>query len=383
MSTDLTEVNAISGFGQTEVETMNNSIKRVSFPKTGRCVVCGEWLTLEMWDDGLQGRFCTQCLDHVVDAEGFLRSEGLAPLGLKGPHSFSCPQLPSWRQYATQIPGVPKPKFGGRQVAAPMSKDLGKGRAKLATDIVTLGETDLNVTRMAIGMGGGAWNKHSLGSQGDINFLADLLEYGFERGVRLWDSDDQQTTHAHLRAALNRVPREEVILLTKTTSTSASDVLGDIERYRCELGTDYIDMVMLHCLTDPEWPQRMRPVMDAISEAKRRGLVRAHGVSCNTLGALRSAVSEPWVEVGMARINPAGILMDSDPDNVLSVLHQMKQAGKGVIGMKIFGAGRLVDRIDECLRFVLGQYCVDCFTVGIESKEQLDEILVRTPLNSP
>jgi 1-deoxyxylulose-5-phosphate synthase len=363
---------------------MSNSIKKTSFPKTGRCVVCGQWMPLELWDDGLQGRFCAECFDHVLDAEGLLISEGMAPITSKGVDPLGHAQLVSRMQYGIPIRRFSKPSVKATKVAEQLSKRSVNGRAKHATDIVTLGESDLSVSRLAIGMGGGDWSKQSLeaGEEGG-SFLADLLEYGFERGLRFWDSADQEFTHAHIRAALKRVPRDEVTILTKTTSTNAADVLADIERYRCEFETDYIDMVMLHCLTDPEWPRRMRPAMDALSEAKQRGLVRTHGVSCNTLGALRSAASEPWVEVGMARINPAGVLMDSDPDNVLSVLHQMKQAGKGIIGMKIFGAGRLADRIDECLRFVLGQYCVDCFTVGIESKEQLDEILVRTPLNSP
>jgi hypothetical protein len=57
----------------------------------------------------------------------------------------------------------------------------------------------------------------------------------------------------------------------------------------------------------------------------------------------------------------------------------MKQSGKGVIGMKIFGAGQLTDRKDECLRFALAQEYLDCFTIGIESKEQLLDLERRLP----
>jgi len=55
----------------------------------------------------------------------------------------------------------------------------------------------------------------------------------------------------------------------------------------------------------------------------------------------------------------------------------MKAAGKGVIGMKILGQGALVDRIDECLRFALSLGCVDCFTIGVESRRQLDDLVRR------
>src|SRR5205085_12145006 len=96
-----------------------------------------------------------------------------------------------------------------------------------------------------------------------------------------------------------------------------------------------------------------------------------HGTSCHTLDALKVAARTPWVQVDLARINPAGVAMDADPQTVISVLRQMKAAGKGVMGMKIFGAGKLRDKIDECLQFALALDCVDCFTIGSESRSEL------------
>ena len=74
--------------------------------------------------------------------------------------------------------------------------------------------------------------------------------------------------------------------------------------------------------------------------------------------------------------------MDSDPQTVIGVLREMKKAGKGVIGMKIFGEGRLRDRIDECLRFALSLDCVDCFTIGSESRAEMENLLARIPAAS-
>jgi aryl-alcohol dehydrogenase-like predicted oxidoreductase len=81
--------------------------------------------------------------------------------------------------------------------------------------------------------------------------------------------------------------------------------------------------------------------MAVLSEAREKGLIRTHGVSCHTLDALKTAAASPWVQVDLARINPAKVAMDSDPQTVVGVLKQMKASGKGVIGMKILGAGRL------------------------------------------
>jgi hypothetical protein len=56
---------------------MNNSIIKAAYAGLGHCSVCGRWTKLEMWDEGLNGRFCCQCFDHVVDAEGLLVGQGL------------------------------------------------------------------------------------------------------------------------------------------------------------------------------------------------------------------------------------------------------------------------------------------------------------------
>jgi hypothetical protein len=60
---------------------MSESIlHKARWPWPGRCAVCGAWGWLKAWDEGLQGRFCTGCFDHVVDAEAALASQGLVCL---------------------------------------------------------------------------------------------------------------------------------------------------------------------------------------------------------------------------------------------------------------------------------------------------------------
>ncbi len=153
----------------------------------------------------------------------------------------------------------------------------------------------------------------------------------------------------------------------------------DLDRFRQEIGTDYIDILLLHCMTDPNWPQLKAGAMDVISEAAQKGIVKLHGTSCHTFGALSTAAATDWVQVDLARINPAGVIMDGPPEKVVSVLRDMKKKGKSIIGMKIFAEGRLKDRMDECLKFVMGLDCVDCFTIGSESRDQMADLVKRIP----
>jgi len=135
-------------------------------------------------------------------------------------------------------------------------------------------------------------------------------------------------------------------------------------------------------MLDANWDERKRGAMDVIDEAQAKGIVRTKGTSCHTLEALKTAARSPWVEVDLARINPAKVAMDAEVPVVIDVLKEMKAKGKGVIGMKILGAGRLRDKADECLQFALSLDCVDCFTIGSESRAQMEDLARKIPAAS-
>ena len=254
---------------------------------------------------------------------------------------------------------------------------------KQASDRIKLGPRQIELSRLAMGTGtngsGGSSNQtRKLGLGG----VADLLKAGYDQGITFWDCADQYGTHPHLREALKSVQREKVVILSKTHASTEKEMRADLDRFRRELNTDYIDILLLHCMLDASWPQRKKGAMDYISQAREKGIVRTHGVSCHTIEALKTAARTPWVEVDLARINPAGAAMDANPQTVLGVLKEMKAAGKGIIGMKIFGAGRLRSRADECLQFALAQDCVDCFTIGSESRQDLQGLVTKIPAAS-
>ena len=254
----------------------------------------------------------------------------------------------------------------------------GTGSQK-ATDVVLLGPDKIRLTRLAIGTGTkGGSRQRLLGLQG----VADMLHFGYDQGLFFWDTADSYKTHPHVKQALTQVPREKVTILTKTRAQTAEEMRADLDRFRQELNTDYLDVVLLHACTSATWPDQRKGAMEALAEAREKKLVRTHGVSCHSLQALQTAAKTPWVRVDLARINPAGILMDDKPDTVVGVLREMKAAGKGVIGMKILGEGGLRERVDEGLRYALALDCVDCFTIGPENRDELADLIRRIPANS-
>jgi len=246
-----------------------------------------------------------------------------------------------------------------------------------ASDTITLGKTGIQTSRLAMGTGTVGSGHHSHQTALGVQGLSGLLLNGYEHGLRFFDSADSYGSHPHVAEALKHVPRDKVTVLTKTWARDAASARADLDRFRRELGTDHIDICLMHCLTEPDWTERYKGVMDVLAEAKEKGIIRAHGCSCHSIEALRTATNSPWVEVHLVRINPIGALMDSDPDTIVSVIKEMRAKGKGIIGMKILGQGALRDRQDEALNFALGLNLFDAFTIGAESKAEQEDLIRR------
>ncbi len=253
---------------------------------------------------------------------------------------------------------------------------------------VPLGNTGITVSRLAQGCGMSGGSRNSNHSRLGFQKLVDLLRHGYERGVTFYDMADLYGTHVYFREALRSIPRDKVVILSKLwwrydrgqgkpgfAATQKHSARLAIERFRHEIATDYLDILLLHCLSSPNWDQELAPYMEVLDEAKAKKQIRAVGVSCHSLGALSKAAECPWVDVVMARINPKGASMDGKPEDVIPILKQIKKNGKAVVGMKIYGEGKLVHMKDECIEFAQGLGLLDAMTIGAESTLQLDETL--------
>ena len=247
-----------------------------------------------------------------------------------------------------------------------------------AQDEVVLGKTGIRTSRLAMGTGtigyGGNSNQTRLGNDPLVRLLADGYH---ENGLRFFDSADSYGSHPYVKEALKGIPRDKVTVLTKTDTRDPAGVRADLERYRRELGTEYIDVVLIHCVTEGDWTTRYRGVMDVLSEAKQKGVIRAHGVSCHSLPALKAAAASDWVEVDLVRLNPIGSHMDADPATAIGVIKQMRAQGKGIVGMKILGQGDMRNRPQEAIRYALSSGVLDAFTIGAESAREQKDLVRR------
>jgi len=247
-------------------------------------------------------------------------------------------------------------------------------RPTSGTDLVTLGRSGIKTTVLGIGTGTrGGREQRELGQNG----FTKLARAAYDRGIRYIDTADAYMMHMFVRFALQELPREEIFIQTKTRAKHPEVAKADIERFRRELQTNYLDSVLMHCMTTETWPTDMRPVMDVLSEAKEKGQVRAVGISYHGLPPLVASVDEDWIDVQLCRINPFGSKMGGKPEEVASLLKKIHRKGRGVIGMKIYGETGFESRQQrlDSLKYVLGLGCVDAFTIGFTDIKQIDETL--------
>ena len=289
----------------------------------------------------------------AVNRREFLGSTAVAGLALAA--------LPTARAFGSPLPRLSLPKS--------------------ASDRVILGKTGIAVSYVGMGTGSHGSNQASNQTKLGVKGFTKLVRSALDQGVNFFDVADQYGSHTYLREALKGVPRDQYVIQTKTHATNLADAKSHLERYRMELGTDLLDIVLLHCMTKKAWPGDHTGAMDYLREAKAEGIIRAHGTSCHGMDPLRTSAGDPFVEVDLARINPEGLVMDDkQPDVVASRLQEMRDRGVGVIGMKIMGEGAFKEpeRRDNSLRYVLGLGTVDSFIIGFETADQITDLMQRT-----
>lgn len=258
--------------------------------------------------------------------------------------------------------------------------------ARTATDQVTLGKTGIKLSRL--GFGTGSNNGHEQTDLGKAEFTK-LIHYAYDQGVTYIDTAQAYATFEWIGDAIKGLPREKLFIQSKVPG-KPKDVLETIDRHRKTFNTDYVDSLLVHCRVEKNWTDDWKYMMDAFDQAKEKKWIRAKGVSCHSLPALRTAVASDWTEVHLVRVNPQGAHMDGERqevwgtsenrvDPVMEQIKTMHAKGHGVIGMKICGNGdfRNPEDREKSIRFAMAQKEIDAIVIGFTQKEQIDEAIQR------
>lgn len=256
---------------------------------------------------------------------------------------------------------------------------------KSHADLVSIGNTGVKVSFLAQGTGYNGSARMSDHTRMGKEAFDRLLRHDLDQGITFIDTADLYGTHTYIRDTIRGLPRDKYALLTKIWprteywNMASGGAVQEVNRFRQELRTDYLDVCLIHCMLNDKWVQEYARIRDELSELKQKKVVRAVGVSCHHFGALKIAASDPWVDVIFARINHKGSVMDASVQEVAPVLKTARANGKFVVGMKIFGAGQLTkpEDKDASLQYVLRNGLVDAMTIGMRKTEETDDTIAR------
>ena len=255
---------------------------------------------------------------------------------------------------------------------------------RTAVDQITLGKTGVKLSRLGFGTGSdGGSVQRALGRTG----FERLIRYAYDQGITYIDTAQNYQIHEWVRDAIKGLPREKLYLQSKMPGVPEKP-LEVLDRYRRELGVDYLDSLLVHAAMTRTWDDERKRVMDALEEAKEKKIIRAKGVSCHGLPALTRSTQTDWVDVHLVRINPQGRHIDgktgewAEPGNTDAALKEIKAMhgkGRGVIGMKIIGNGDFTKAEDreKSIRFAMGCQEIDAIVIGFKNTAEIDEAIRR------
>jgi predicted aldo/keto reductase-like oxidoreductase len=257
---------------------------------------------------------------------------------------------------------------------------------RTAVDQVVLGKTGIKLSRLGFGTGSNSGNvQYALGQEG----FNKLIRYAYDQGITYFDCAQAYKTFDWMAGAIKGLPREKLFIQSKVPG-KPEQVLEAIDRHRKVFDTDYVDSMLIHCMVKDGWTDEWKRIMDAFDEAKEKKWIRAKGVSCHSLPALRAAIASNWTEVHLVRVNPQASHIDGmeetwdkpgrDVTPVLAELKTMRTKGRGIIGMKIIGNGDFTQAEDreKSIRFAMSRPELDAIVVGFKSTAEIDEAIKRT-----
>jgi 1-deoxyxylulose-5-phosphate synthase len=254
-----------------------------------------------------------------------------------------------------------------------------------ATDWVTLGKSNVKVTRLAFGTGSiGGQVQRELGQEG----FTKLVRYAYDRGIRFFETAESYgDMHRLLGVALKGVPRDSYRIMSKVTTRNGVDPQQKFDELRKLANTDYFDIMLLHWQHTATWPSDTSRWQDGILEAQQRQAIVSHGASVHGLPALRQVPANKWLDVAMIRMNHKGTKMDAEDydtnglgnvPEVVTHVQQTRKAGMGVISMKLCGEGTFNrEERQAAMSFAFRNAGVDCVTVGYKTTAEIDEAITN------
>jgi len=150
-------------------------------------------------------------------------------------------------------------------------------------EYTTLGRTGLKVSVAGFGCGG--FSRLGLGTGKSEAEAVAIVREAFDLGVNLLDTAASYGTEKIVGAAINSVPRDQIVICTKAPFSlgdgpeAATRVVAGLDNSLRMLGTDYIDVYQLHGISPQRYDLARDVLAPALLREKEKGKFRHLGIT--------------------------------------------------------------------------------------------------------
>jgi predicted aldo/keto reductase-like oxidoreductase len=229
-----------------------------------------------------------------------------------------------------------------------------------------LGKTNLTVSTVGIG---------GLGRKG---FSPEVVRLALEGGLNYIDTactyGDSELIIGKALAQFGN--RDKIVISSKCIYRDLKVFQENFERSLTRLGTDYLDIMLVHDVSTQEnWRLvRENGIVDYLHSLAREGRVLHVGCSTHDAGVGVQMIDSGFFEVIMLAYNAA------NPEAQENLIPAAKAAGMGIVVMKPLGGGVLTEvrsrelgfaiSAEDSLRYVLSHPDVDTVIPGLNTVEE-------------
>lgn len=234
---------------------------------------------------------------------------------------------------------------------------------------VNLGSTDIEVSRLCFG----SLTMTPFQANLSVKEGAYLIEYAYDKGINFIDTAEIYDNYDYIRTALKGIKREDFVITTKSYAYTKDMAQESLELALKELGTDYIDIMLLH---EQESIHTVRGHFEAIEyflKEKEKGRIRAFGISTHRVSGAIAAKKVKEIEIIHPILNKYGIgIQDGNIEDMLKELKEVSEMGKGIYAMKPLGGGHLIENVESAFNYVKSIDWINSIAIGMQSTMEID-----------
>jgi len=200
----------------------------------------------------------------------------------------------------------------------------------------------------------------------------EIIEKAVNLGVNFIDTAELYQTYSYIKGVQKKI-NKDLIVAAKSYSYTKKMMAASLEKARCELDRDVIDIFLLHEQESILTVKGHFEALEYLLEAKAKGRIRAAGLSTHTIKGVEAALEFPEIEIIHPIVNYKGLgILDGNIDNMLGLLQKAKKAGKGIYGMKPIGGGNLITEAATALAWAFKRPELDAVAVGMQSIAEVE-----------